>query len=209
MDATEMTLTTFAAPILKTDEILLCLNECNIQLSEAELMEPQRYKDQIKGVFLSLLETCMGITTSDLVQPPSFESVQCLSNPQLFEEAVSELAFLRATMKLMRTCGVMDFGLKDFQHPTSRRLRKQLSAVINLIKFREDRLQMYRELNDQRMQIVMDVKEATEENDLARQQLEELKSVRENQKTEMDQIENDNMDVSSIHSKSVLYMFSL
>ena len=55
MDATEMTLTTFAAPMLKTDEILLCLNECGIHMSEAELGEPQRHKDQIKGVFLSLL----------------------------------------------------------------------------------------------------------------------------------------------------------
>ena len=54
-----MTLTTFAAPLLKTDDILLCLHECGIQMTEAELNEPQRYKDQIKGVFLSLLVRLM------------------------------------------------------------------------------------------------------------------------------------------------------
>ena len=138
----------------------------------------------------------MGITTADLIQPAGFQAMQCLSNPTLYEEAVSEIAFLRATMKLMRTCGVMDFGLKDFQHPSSRRLKKQLSAVINLIKFREDRLQMYQELYEQRSQIMMDLKEASEENDMANQELEQVKAICTDQQAEIEQIENDNMDVS-------------
>ena len=138
----------------------------------------------------------MGITPADLIQPAGFQAMQCLSNPTLYEEAVSEIAFLRATMKLMRTCGVMDFGLKDFQYPTSRRLKKQLSAVINLIKFREDRLQMYQELYEQRAQIMMDFKEATEENEMARQAIEQEKEICVDQQAEIEQIENDNMDVS-------------
>lgn len=197
MDVTEMTLTTFAAPLLKTDDILLCLHECGIQMTEAELNEPQRYKDQIKGVFLSLLVTCMGISTSDLIEPAGFAANQCLSNPALYEDAVSEVAFLRATMKLMRTCGVMDFGLKDFQHPTSRRLKKQLSSVINLIKFREDRLQMYHELSNQREQIMMDVKEALEENEMVGNELEEQKVICAKQKAEIEQIENDIMELEN------------
>ena len=138
----------------------------------------------------------MGISTSDLIEPAGFAANQCLSNPALYEDAVSEVAFLRATMKLMRTCGVMDFGLKDFQHPTSRRLKKQLSSVINLIKFREDRLQMYHELSNQREQIMMDVKEALEENEMVGNELEEQKVICAKQKAEIEQIENDIMEVS-------------
>lgn len=40
--------------------------------------------------------------------------------------------------KLFRICGYDEFGLRDLAVPTGRRLRKQLSALINFMKYRED-----------------------------------------------------------------------
>lgn len=91
----------------------------------------------------------MGITPSDLVKPGGFNAMQCLTNPGLYDDSISSLALFRAVSKLMRACAIMDFGLSDFHTPSSKRLKRQLSAAINLVKFREERIQMYRELNGQ------------------------------------------------------------
>jgi len=38
----------------------------------------------------------------------------------------------------MTICGNADFGFKDLQAPQSKRFKRQLSAVINFLKFKED-----------------------------------------------------------------------
>lgn len=43
---------------------------------------------------------------------------------------------------------VHDFGWKDLHAPTAKRFRCQLSAAINMAKFREDQLKLYAELNE-------------------------------------------------------------
>lgn len=48
----------------------------------------------------------------------------------------------------METCGFYDFGWKDLICPTPKRFRDQLSAAINMFKFREDQLKIYAELNE-------------------------------------------------------------
>jgi hypothetical protein len=48
----------------------------------------------------------------------------------------------------MKTCGLYDFGWKDLHAPTAKRFRCQLSAAINMAKFREDQLKLYTELNE-------------------------------------------------------------
>jgi chromosome segregation ATPase len=48
----------------------------------------------------------------------------------------------------MNICGFYDFGWKDLHTPTPKRFRCQLSAAINMAKFREDQLKLYAELNE-------------------------------------------------------------
>ena len=50
----------------------------------------------------------------------------------------------------METCGIVDYSINDLTAPTAKRLRKQLSGVINFAKFREERLQLLAELTLQR-----------------------------------------------------------
>lgn len=47
--------TIYRFPILKNAEIIDCLSEAGIELNESELMEPQRHKEKVKQVFLSLV----------------------------------------------------------------------------------------------------------------------------------------------------------
>ena len=151
MDLTSSLPTTqYIFPILRHSDILQCMSELNIELTKAELAEPARHKDRVRKVFLLLLDTCCGITEEDLnkLSPKMSETLQEVSKfPQLHTDFESVRLFLHVK-KCMRICGVYDFGLKDFFIPTPKRFRIQLSAAINLAKFREDQLKLYAELNE-------------------------------------------------------------
>jgi len=55
MDLTENQVHTF--PILKNQVIVQCLSEAGIELTEAALTEPHRYRDRVKAVFTSLVRS--------------------------------------------------------------------------------------------------------------------------------------------------------
>ena len=80
----------------------------------------------------------------DLSQP-HFAAVDVFEYPVLHEHSVAELSFNRALTKLLHTAGMRDFNLRDVMHPTYKRSRAALSAVINFAKFREDRLASYQD----------------------------------------------------------------
>jgi hypothetical protein len=67
--------------------------------------------------------------------------------PQVHEN-FADVRFFLELKKLLKVCGVHDFGWRDLQNPTTKRFRIQLSATINLAKFREDQLKLYAELNE-------------------------------------------------------------
>ena len=65
--------------------------------------------------------------------------------PELYDEAIPNLAFIRAMQDLARGAGLEDFSLKDVFKPEYGRTRRNLSAIINFAKFREERLIEYEE----------------------------------------------------------------
>ena len=48
----------------------------------------------------------------------------------------------------MTMAGYASFSWRDLHCPTPKRLRYQLSAIINLAKYREEQLRVYAELNE-------------------------------------------------------------
>lgn len=61
-----------------------------------------------------------------------------LTHPELYDDALPEIKFFCLLSKLMKICGNHDFGFKDLQAPQSKRFKRQLSAVINFLKYKED-----------------------------------------------------------------------
>lgn len=59
-----------------------------------------------------------------------------LRYPELHEESVGNLASIRAISKLMAVTGVHDFSMMDLFKPESKRTITNLSAIINLLKFK-------------------------------------------------------------------------
>jgi hypothetical protein len=59
-----------------------------------------------------------------------------LGYPELHEESVGILASIRTIGKLMAVTGVHDFTSMDIFKPESKRTITNLSAIINLLKFK-------------------------------------------------------------------------
>ena len=51
---------------------------------------------------------------------------------------------------MMETCGITEYSVNDLTAPTTKRLRRQLSGIINFAKFREERLALLADLTMQR-----------------------------------------------------------
>ena len=132
----------FSFPLLKPPDILQCLYELEIRMSEEELNQCDKHRESVRRVFEQLMEMCIGVTKEELAQP-AFAGLQSLNYPELHEDSVSELAHFRAIHRMMEACGVHDFSVMDMLAPNHKRLKRQLSAVINFAKFREEQVAKY------------------------------------------------------------------
>eukprot|EP00980_Cylindrotheca_fusiformis_P006599 scaffold1390_cov138-Cylindrotheca_fusiformis.AAC.2 len=177
--------TQFIFPVLKSSEILQCMTELGIELSKVELTEPQRHKEKVRKVFWQLLDICCGITEEDLQkESPSTES---LPYPDIHDD-FTDMFFFRELRKCLATCGVYDFSWKDIHAPVPKRFRCQLSAIINMAKFREEQLKVYAELNEPRAQLLLTLEDIHKEHEQLNEQLQEAQAESNVQMEELDQV---------------------
>ena len=65
-------------------------------------------------------------------------------------DAVIMIVPILSSCSMMETCGITDYSINDLTAPTAKRLRRQLSGIINFAKFREERLTLLADLTMQR-----------------------------------------------------------
>lgn len=159
----------YSFPELKTPEILQCMADLRVPLSEADLAKPG--PPAVQRVFEAFLEIFMGGARAQralditgqyqqLNQQQQSQNIdgnaashgvaaalQVLEYPEIHLDAVSLIAFYRQAQRLMWEVGVEDFSLRDLVRPEPPRLRLLLSAVINFAKFREEQLSVFEELS--------------------------------------------------------------
>ena len=94
------------------------------------------------------LELCTGKTEADFCPSPALlDKVATLSHPELFQDGWNDVKFFLFLRQTMETSGIRDFSWRDLHQPTSQRTTWQLSALINMVKFREDQMKFYLELH--------------------------------------------------------------
>lgn len=69
--------------------------------------------------------------------------------PELHDESIPVVAFIRHLTRLLNASGVREFGLRDLHKPEAPRLKRNLSAIINFAKFREEKLEAYTSLTEE------------------------------------------------------------
>jgi len=94
---------TYSFPMLKSGEILQCMGELQIPLTEAELMAPEKNKGEIRRAFQHLVELCTGITREEMSQP-AFSGLSALNYPELHEGEWLEVASCEKKKKFFTFC---------------------------------------------------------------------------------------------------------
>jgi len=143
----------YSFPELKSSEILQCMEDLRIPLSDQELNKPnpmivQRILENFADIFMGIPKEQFGNVQ------PSFGVMEMLEYPDLHMDSISLITFYRTILRLMLEVGVEDFSLRDLIRPEGPRLRLILSAVINFAKFREEQLIVFEDFSRKSEQIV-------------------------------------------------------
>jgi len=139
------------APLLKLQEICDCLADLGISISINELKQPT--SPQFRSIVECFLSALAGIRRDCLTQP-AFHGIHLLTNPELHEESLTELTTLKAALALIRQAHVADASIGDLTAPTAKRVRLILSALINLVRWREDKMEGYSQLTQPYEQLI-------------------------------------------------------
>ncbi|CAH0481159.1 unnamed protein product [Peronospora belbahrii] len=161
----------YSFPLLKPREIFACLGEMRVLVSEEDIRacDPAA----VRTVLEAFIENTMGVTREDMAQI-AFPGLSTLSFPEIHAESIPELIFYRKAQMLLAACGVDDFGLRDVLHPTPKRVRRQLSALINFAKFREERLAAFSDVTGQTDELMDQAKGLREESAMLQRELDQL-----------------------------------
>jgi kinetochore protein Nuf2 len=174
-DAAEEAKQNYSFPMMKMADIVDCLHALGFKVTHKELTEIEHHKDLYRKILEGLVELCMGVSTEELAQP-AFVGLSQLENPNLHEESVPHLNSFRAVGNLMKVSGVNDFTLKDYMNPTNKRLKKQLSGIINYAKYREEQIEVITPMLEGRNDLIDRLNKLRSENETYAAQLSELRN---------------------------------
>ena len=98
----------------------------------------------------------------------------------------------RGSHKLLSTSGISDFKLDDVNKPDPKRLRRNLSAIINFAKFREDRQPGYVEFTQETDGLAQQKAKLEEENERLLTEVKDAKLQRQREAPEQQELVADN-----------------
>lgn len=94
------------------------------------------------------IEACAG-KNEEALKAPEILKEQAENSPSAsLHEDFADIFFFRALRSLLVAAGYDTFGLKDLHAPSPKRLRVQLSALINFAKFQQEEIDFLAELNE-------------------------------------------------------------
>lgn len=162
----------FSFPMLSNEEILLCMNELQISIEQDDLEKPSARS--VKPVYEALCEACIGVSKEEMNCIVEDEVTSQLEFPELHEDSIPNMAYFRAVCRLLSAAGVHDTRLWDVVKPDAKRFKRNMSAVINFAKFREERLQNFAELSNHTEELLEEKSKVEEENATIEGKLQEI-----------------------------------
>lgn len=171
-----MAATTYSFPMSPAPEIMQILEELKFEVPGDLLSAPAQ--ETVKPVYKEFIELLTGQSPEEL-ELPQLEAMEHLANRELHEESVTAVCFARSLQQLMAAVGVHDFSMKDVYSPDTKRTVRNLSAIINFLRFREDHLDKFTELSEHSENLQEQRTQRLDENTALRRQLAELKADQE------------------------------
>ncbi|GIL55886.1 hypothetical protein Vafri_11379 [Volvox africanus] len=128
---------------LSADEIQQCLGDLQINLDPSQLVKPT--SEGVRIIYEQAVIALMGVTREELMQP-NFSALTVFEYPELQDDSIPVINFLQKLSQLMLLSGVRDFNLSDVFKPEPGRLKRNICAIINFAKFRDEKVVMLDEL---------------------------------------------------------------
>lgn len=171
----------YSFPVLSVSELVSWLGNLerpSPPLMASDLTEPTFANMRI--LYYQFVEMIMGVRADEL-QQPHFDHIEALGEyPQLHETSIAEATIMKHLTDLMHVVGVNDFSWRDLVYPEKKRTIRNLSAIINFAKFRQDRLETFHEYLEKTERLNETRQELHDEN----QQLRGQKEVVERERAE-------------------------
>ncbi|KAG2444243.1 hypothetical protein HXX76_001000 [Chlamydomonas incerta] len=171
---------------LSTEEIQQCLADLQIYLDVSQLTKPSY--EGVRPYFEQAVIALAGVSREELMQP-KFSALSVFEFPELHDESIPTTNFFRHLTRLMLICGVKDFNLNDLFKPDPARLRRNLCALINFAKFRDEKVALVDELEAGLAANVAAEAEAAAEYDKNTAELRRLQELRAARQAEVGAIE--------------------
>ncbi|EFA80112.1 hypothetical protein PPL_06934 [Heterostelium album PN500] len=112
--------------------------------SDDDLTKPQ--PETMKRVYERLLHEATQFSSEESRQI-NFHRCNMLAYPELHDESIGEVAFIRSLIRFMKSIGANDFGTRDIYRPEYQRTKKALSALINFFIYRDQKINIHMEMS--------------------------------------------------------------
>jgi kinetochore protein Nuf2 len=152
-----------------------CLTELKIVFTAEDLRTPMPTK--VQYLFETFVLEMMGLRR-EVVEPIAQALSEDQQYPEVHYDSLVFLAFYRSLVQLMESAGISDFTFDDITKPTTERLRLILSSVINMFRFKSERMPVIERYLEKSDSITETVEKLCIENDDLARRLEELKAQR-------------------------------
>lgn len=171
----------YSFPLLKFPEIAQFLSDSGISTSQTELSNPSKNIEKHTSLFETLAIWCTGVTPEEISPPaPQLRGLSSLGDyPELHDHSIRQLNLFRVCSKMMEACCADDFCLKDLIDPNPKSLRIHLSAIINFLRFREEKYGILEDFTAKNDELKRSLEDLTDRNQSLHRQkktLEDLKA---------------------------------
>jgi kinetochore protein Nuf2 len=195
-------------PILTADDIQVCMNDLELDGTTVEkILKPK--PAFAKTVYECLAEYCMSVTREQMNQADfaSLGAMELVQNPELHEQSIPTVTYFRHMQRLMLASQIPDFSyLEDVIRPNPQRFIRNVSAIINFAKFREERLETHNTMTARTAELVEEKEHQLVEQDLLKQQIEEARAVYSKEQTTIVAAKERNMELKNqIEQKKQAY----
>ncbi|RKP04575.1 Nuf2 family-domain-containing protein [Thamnocephalis sphaerospora] len=126
----------FIFPTLKNQEIVECMEDMQIPFTSEDLQRPTQ--SRMQTVYEQFCDVLMGVTREEIEAVDG--SALDLEYADIYQDSLVLMSFYRQLLRIMLVVGVEDFSFRDLVKPEPGRVRRIMSAIINFVKFREERM---------------------------------------------------------------------
>ncbi|KAK0527942.1 kinetochore-associated Ndc80 complex subunit nuf2 [Tilletia horrida] len=162
-------------PLLNTAEILPVLGELGLTISAEDIAKPTLAVTT--KVFMAFLDSLSG-SNQEWIEERA-KMVNQLDYREIYPDGLYWRIFYRELNELLIASQVRDFAFSDIARPQTKRFKRQLSALVNFWRFKQDRMTEFVEIANEEIERETRRDNLLQQVELKRARIAEIKAQRE------------------------------